>query len=349
MTPPLVPPYVNLRMFDKMPLAVQRLRDSALASTPSPEAFRCSILLFCSSWHQVPAGSIPGDEKELAKLAGFGRSVREWRKVSQETLRNWLKCDDGRYYHPVVADEAKTAWAAHLKHGWRCECERLKKSSQRMGLAAVFPKFDEWTDRYQTTGVTRWDEILVPRDVPGDIPPCPPEIPRDSGTKGKEGKGRDSKSSIDTSPHAEGIRSLAVDLARAAIAIGFEACSAGAPEITRAAEVGITVDELKHAAIGMKAGKGLAYLVQRAIGKRADAQQIGAGGSSPGPQADPDATKAAAARHDIDRERSLIHGDRDNGLFDDLQTRALLETLQAAGVDAVRRQRREFRAGGGVS
>lgn len=357
MTAPLVPAYVNLRMIAKMPLSVQRLRDSALASTHSPEAFRSSILLFCSSWHQVPAGSLPNDEKELAKLAGFGRSLREFRKVSNETLRNWVLCEDGRLYHPVVAEEALSAWRAHLKHAWRSECERLKKASVRGKLAAKYPKFCDWVARYQNGGGPRWDDLLVPGDIPGDVPwessESPTAVPGDGEVR-REGKGREgsSNSSIDTSERAGRSLSLANDLARAAVMIGFEACSARAPEIIRASEAGISVDELRHAAIGMAPGKPLAWLIARAIGKRGDAHNLGhhvVGRGPPGDAADPAVARAAAENHERDRERSVIEGDLEKGLFSQDETRALLEALRDDGVAGVRKLRHDFRVVGGLS
>lgn len=113
--PPLVPADVDLRDFDFMPLDVKRLRDSDLAGSASAEEFRCAVLLWCASWHQVPAASLPDDDAVLAGLAGFGRSAREWRKHKAGAMRGWIKCDDGRLYHPVVAEKAIEAWHKRKK------------------------------------------------------------------------------------------------------------------------------------------------------------------------------------------------------------------------------------------
>jgi Protein of unknown function (DUF1376) len=107
---PLVPADVDLRDFAFMPLDVVRLRDSDLAGVASAEEFRCAVLLWCASWHQVPAASLPDNDATLAGLAGFGRSVKEWRKHKTGAMRGWTKCDDGRLYHPVVAEKAVEAW-----------------------------------------------------------------------------------------------------------------------------------------------------------------------------------------------------------------------------------------------
>ena len=54
-----------------MPLDVGRLRDSDLASDETPEACWAAVLLWCASWHQIPAASIPDNDQWLAKQAGY--------------------------------------------------------------------------------------------------------------------------------------------------------------------------------------------------------------------------------------------------------------------------------------
>ncbi|OAE96749.1 hypothetical protein AYJ54_36325 [Bradyrhizobium centrolobii] len=92
-----------------MPLDVVRLRDSDLTVLASGEAFRAAVLLWCASWHQMPAASIPNDERILAKLAGYGRDVESWAKVRDDALHGFVECSDGRLYHPVVAEKALEA------------------------------------------------------------------------------------------------------------------------------------------------------------------------------------------------------------------------------------------------
>lgn len=110
MRDPLVPAHVDLRDFAFMPLDVARLRDSAIVDEVSGDEFRAAILLWCASWHQVPAGSLPNDPKQLSKFAGYGRVVAEWEKVAEGALYGWVECSDGRLYHPVVAEKALEAW-----------------------------------------------------------------------------------------------------------------------------------------------------------------------------------------------------------------------------------------------
>ena len=101
---PLTLPACDLSDFAYMELDVRRLRDSKFAAAAEGEAFRAGILLWCAAWHQVPAASLPDDDVELANLAGYGRVLKEWKKVRAAALHGFVKCADGRLYHPVVAE-----------------------------------------------------------------------------------------------------------------------------------------------------------------------------------------------------------------------------------------------------
>jgi hypothetical protein len=106
---PLTPPHCDLRDFSWMPLDVVRLRDSDLTVLASGDAFRAACLLWCASWHQVPAASLPTDDRLLANLAGYGRDMKGWSDVRDDALRGFVECSDGRLYHPVVAEKALEA------------------------------------------------------------------------------------------------------------------------------------------------------------------------------------------------------------------------------------------------
>lgn len=112
---PLVPAECDLRDFYFMPLDVARLRDCRFAYASSGDGFRSAVLLWCASWHQLPAASLPDDDVELAHLAGFGRVVSEWLKIKSEAMHGFILCSDGRWYHPHIAAEARKAWAEHLR------------------------------------------------------------------------------------------------------------------------------------------------------------------------------------------------------------------------------------------
>lgn len=124
---PLVPAEVDLRDFQYMELDVQMLRDSRFAAEVDAEAFRAGVLLWCAAWHQVPAGSLPNNDIELSNLAGYGRVVKEWKKVRAQALSSFVECSDGRLYHPIVAEKANAAWGSKLLHHFERAKDRLRK------------------------------------------------------------------------------------------------------------------------------------------------------------------------------------------------------------------------------
>ena len=130
---PMTDPDCDLRGMPCMLLDVHRLRDSDLAQVPDPEAFRCAVLSWCASWDQVPAASLPNDDRKLAYLLGYGRDVRAFAKArAAGGLRGWELCDDGRLYHPVVAEKAREARAARVKQIERTEAaRRARHAAQR--------------------------------------------------------------------------------------------------------------------------------------------------------------------------------------------------------------------------
>jgi hypothetical protein len=113
---PLTPADCDLQDFAFMPLHVARLRDSDLAATAHPEACWYAVLLWAAAWHQVPAASLPDDELVLTRLCGLGRDVKTFRKHRRDAMRGFVKCDDGRLYHEVVAEVARGSWAEKLAY-----------------------------------------------------------------------------------------------------------------------------------------------------------------------------------------------------------------------------------------
>ncbi len=111
---PLTPPTCDLKDFPRMMIDIPRLFGSGFDATGDDTAWRCGLTLWLKSWHQVPAASLDDDEALLAKLAGLGRDMKTWARVRAGALRHWVKCSDGRLYHPVVAEIALEAWLSKL-------------------------------------------------------------------------------------------------------------------------------------------------------------------------------------------------------------------------------------------
>lgn len=184
----MTPADCDLRDFVFMPLDVVRLRDSDLAALEDPAACWGAVLLWCASWHQLPAASLPHDDRILAQLAGFGRVVKEWMKIRGGALRGWVLCSDERLYHPVVAEKAIEAWQGKLEQRWKTECARIKKHNQRYQTNIPFPTFEE----FLSSGKTK----LVPRDKSIESPETgderPGDVPSETPSKGQgEGQGKD--------------------------------------------------------------------------------------------------------------------------------------------------------------
>lgn len=181
-----------------MPLDVLRLRDSGLTSRATGDEFRAAVLLWCASWHQMPAASLPNDDIDLANLCGYGRAPKEWAKLREGALRGWVLCSDGRLYHPTVAEKAREAWRSKLAQRWKTECARLKKHCQRHGVLFAPLDLDDWIaagcpqgQRPYVPGTTRECPQGQNEVVPGTLDNCPSAVPRETASKGQgEGQGQ---------------------------------------------------------------------------------------------------------------------------------------------------------------
>lgn len=202
---PLVPAEVDLREYSGMMLDVVALRDSKFTATVKPEEFRAGVLLWCAAWHQQPAATLPDDDIELAKLAGYGYAVREWKRVKAGALYGWAKASDGRLHHRTAAKVANAAWDARLKHLYDKFADRLRKENKRRhGInvpALPMPSFEHWKSAGRPADFPLEDGSF-PTDPPAPSAGIPAEIdkpsdgnPTEKGLKGSEGKGSEGKGS----------------------------------------------------------------------------------------------------------------------------------------------------------
>ncbi|MCX5516215.1 DUF1376 domain-containing protein [Kaistia algarum] len=145
---PLTPSDCDLRGMPYMPVDIVRLFDSDLYALATGDEFKAAFSLWGRSFLQVPAASIPDDDRILAHLSGAGT---RWKKVRDMVLRGWIKCSDGRLYHPVVAEKALDAWDARSSQRARTEAARAARAAQRQTGAA---QRNNVSDRGQTDDVT---------------------------------------------------------------------------------------------------------------------------------------------------------------------------------------------------
>lgn len=107
---PLTPADCDLTDFEFMPVMVRRLLKSETWALGSGDERAAAIALWFESWHQVPAASLPSEDRMLKRLA----DTEKWSKVKTQALRGWVLCSDGRLYHAVVAEKALEAWIEKL-------------------------------------------------------------------------------------------------------------------------------------------------------------------------------------------------------------------------------------------
>lgn len=156
MTAPMTPPDCDLRDFQFMPLDVVRFAQSDLVSLEDPAAVLANIMLWCASWHSLPAASLTNDDRVLARLAGYGRGVDQWLAIKAGALRGWVECSDGRLYHPVVAEKALDAWDGKLRQRHRTFCAAVRKQNERNPDAKVLVlSFEDWNAHGRPATVTR--------------------------------------------------------------------------------------------------------------------------------------------------------------------------------------------------
>jgi uncharacterized protein YdaU (DUF1376 family) len=107
-SPPLTPPDLDLRKSHPwMPVDVQAWLRSTFTIRSTGDEYKAGSLLWFESWHQVPAGSLPNDDTDLAYLAGLGRDVEKWLTVKPMAMRNMVLATDGRWYHKTVSEKAR--------------------------------------------------------------------------------------------------------------------------------------------------------------------------------------------------------------------------------------------------
>lgn len=146
---PLTPPDSDLRDFQFMPLDVVRFAQSDLVSMEVPEAVLAALLLWGAAWHSTPAGSLTDDDRVLAKAAGYGRAIGDWQRIRTAALHGFIKCSDGRLYHPVVSEKVVEAWNGKLRQRHRTYCAAVRKHNERDKEKVdqrQSPSFEEWLD-----------------------------------------------------------------------------------------------------------------------------------------------------------------------------------------------------------
>lgn len=165
---PLTSADCDLRDYPAMMLDVRRFRDSDLVAMEKPECVVAAVLLWGAAWHQVPAGSLPDEDKILAQLAGYGRVIAAWKKVRAGALRGFLKCSDGRLYHRTVAEAANAAWETKLRQRHRTFSATIRQHNARKPQESIeCPDFEQWDALGRPDKIS--DLVVSPKKTAGPL------------------------------------------------------------------------------------------------------------------------------------------------------------------------------------
>lgn len=125
---PLVAAEIDLRGHTWFPFHFDRLRKSQWWRRASDMARARNVMLWGEAFKNVPAGSLPDDDDELAEAAGFGMNTDDFMRAKSEIMAPWTFCSDGRWYHPTLCEFAEEAWG---RMGEKRRADRVRKQNQR--------------------------------------------------------------------------------------------------------------------------------------------------------------------------------------------------------------------------
>lgn len=101
---PMLADAADLRGLCWMKLDMCRLQGSDFMHLANNEEFGAALKLWVAAMRQVPAGSLPNNDRIIASLAGYANAPKGWSKVKDMALYGWVPCNDDRLYHPVICD-----------------------------------------------------------------------------------------------------------------------------------------------------------------------------------------------------------------------------------------------------
>lgn len=192
-SPPLVPEDCDLRDFQFIPIDVQRLLKSETWVLGTGEEKAAAMTLWLESWHQVPAASLPNDERMLAHLSMTGS---RWRRVREHVLRGWVEASDGRLYHPVVAEKALEAWMEKLANSISGASGNAKRWGVEVDVDSLKDRFRTAVDMLRTLAPQsralkkKMVAIITSPSPPDTDPDRPPIGSRSVGDRKGQGQGQ---------------------------------------------------------------------------------------------------------------------------------------------------------------
>ena len=161
---PLVPAGTSLRHLPMMFLDIVALQNSDTWALANGWEAKAAINLWMKAWHQIPAGSLPNDEK---LLAAWAQVPVPWADVRSVAMRGFVLCSDGRLYHPVISARvisvitssergqsmANSRWGNNNPSNaieTKTKTKKRKDSDQSsLGLVGGQATTDDWPKDYQ--------------------------------------------------------------------------------------------------------------------------------------------------------------------------------------------------------
>lgn len=193
---PLTPANCDLRDFPFLQVDVQRLLTSETWVLGTADEKAASITLWLACWHQVPAASVPNNDRMLAHLSQAGA---KWGKVKAHALRGWVDGGDGRLYHPVVAEKALAAWIEKLNSaisGAIGNAKRWQTDVDTSSQEAALCKAIDLLKSIAPASPCLKKKVVAIRNKssPPDRPPTPKSSPTDRNREGEgEREGEEEK------------------------------------------------------------------------------------------------------------------------------------------------------------
>lgn len=184
---PLTAPETDLRGMPYMPLFGDELFSSDTWITLDEAGRSAALQLWWAAWRQLPAASLPDDDRILAHLAGYGNKpagVRAWRRVRAKVLHGFVKCSDGRLYHRFLSGKANEVWQDRQAYRAKLEASRERKRAQRREADGVTPSRGQGTEFGDVSAGHPEDNAALshacPEDKAPNTDPCPEDVPRNS-------------------------------------------------------------------------------------------------------------------------------------------------------------------------
>ncbi len=144
---PPVPEECDCRGLPYMPLRHGDLIGSDFMALSTGDQFKAALRLWIAAWNELPAGSLPDDERTLAARAGM--TLAAFREDREMIIYGFVECSDGRLYHPVICEVALDIWTKRRKQALRSNIrwERVRNARSAKPDAAGNAQTDKSASR----------------------------------------------------------------------------------------------------------------------------------------------------------------------------------------------------------